>query len=212
MTAKAAKYFSLQMFEHQNRDLQSIVVSGASPAAGLTSGTRPPISVVMSRLDSFIRRLEAQRLILGWAADSIAGRNGLVLELGLGNGRTFDHLREILPGRRIVAFDREAKANPRSLPAPENLVLGDMAQTLPAFAASHGRCAVLLHVDATTGVPERDAVALVWLPGHVAALAADDALIVAGSPLGHEALAAVALPDGVPEGRYHAYRRRPAGA
>ena len=31
---------------------------------------------------------------------------GPVLELGLGNGRTFDHLRERLPGRRIVAFDR----------------------------------------------------------------------------------------------------------
>lgn len=163
----------------------------------------------MSRLDSFIRRLEAQRRILGWAADSVAGRDGLVLELGLGNGRTFDHLREIMPERRIVAFDREAKANPRSLPSPENLVLGDMAQTLPAFLAAHGRSAVLLHVDATTGVPERDAVALAWLPGHVAALAADDALIVAGSALAHETLVAVALPEGVPEGRYHAYRRRP---
>lgn len=163
----------------------------------------------MSRLDSFIRRLEAQRRMLGWAATDIAGREGLVLELGLGNGRTYDHLREILPGREIYAFEREAKANPKSLPPPDRLVLGDMAQTLPDFLVRHGRTAALLHVDATTGVPERDAVALAWLPGHVAALAADDALVISGSALEHEALLAVPLPEGVATGRYFAYRRRP---
>lgn len=161
----------------------------------------------MSRLDSFIRRLEAQRTVLNWAADSIAGREGLVLELGLGNGRTYDHLRDILPGRSIHAFDRQAKANPRSMPDEEWLVLGDMEQTLPDFAARHGRKAVLVHVDATTGQPERDAVALAWLPGHVASVAADDALIVSGSALEHRLLAGTGLPDGVAPGRYFAYRR-----
>jgi hypothetical protein len=162
----------------------------------------------MSRLDSFIRRMQAQRLVLDWAAAGIASRAGLVLELGLGNGRTYDHLREILPGREIHAFDFAAKANPRSLPAPDRLVLGDMKLTLPVFAAAHGRSAVLVHVDATTGQVERDAVELAWLPGHVAALAADGALVVSGWPLVDVALSPVALPEGVPEGRYFAYRRR----
>lgn len=166
----------------------------------------------MSRLDSFIRRLEAQRTVLNWAAKAVEGREGLVLELGLGNGRTFDHLRDILPGRAIYAFDRQAKANPRSMPADEWLVLGDMEQTLPDFAVRHGRTAVMLHVDATTGQPERDAIALAWLPGHVAALAADDALVVSGSPLEHALLIAAALPSEVPEGRYFAYRRLGADA
>lgn len=164
----------------------------------------------MSRLDSFIRRLEAQRLVLNWAAAAIAGRDGPVLELGLGNGRTYDHLREILPGRTIHAFDREAKANPNSLPPAEMLVLGDMAQTLPAFAARHGRSAVLVHVDAMSSVPERDQATLGWLPGHVAALAADGALVISGAELEHGALRAAALPQGVPEGRYFAYRRIPS--
>ncbi|MFN7195418.1 MAG: class I SAM-dependent methyltransferase, partial [bacterium] len=35
----------------------------------------------MSRLESFIRRLEAQRLCLDWAARAIAARPGAVLEL-----------------------------------------------------------------------------------------------------------------------------------
>ena len=161
----------------------------------------------MSRLDSFIRRLEAQRRVLDWAAAEIEGQDGPVLELGLGNGRTYDHLREILPARAIHVFERDARPNPRSMPPAAYLVLGDMAETLPAFAERHGRTAVLVHVDATTGVPERDRVELAWLPGHVAALAAAGALVISGSPLEHVALSPVALPAGVPDGRYFAYRR-----
>jgi alkylhydroperoxidase family enzyme len=161
----------------------------------------------MSRLDSFIRRLEAQRRMLDWAAAAIADRPGLVLELGLGNGRTYDHLREILPERAIHVFERDVSPNPASMPPPDMLVVGDMATTLPAFAQRHGRSAALVHVDVTTGVPERDRILFAWLPEQVAALAAADALILSGWGLCHEALVAVALPEGVSAGRYYAYRR-----
>jgi len=53
----------------------------------------------VSRLDSFIRRLEAQRACLDHAAGLIGGLDGVVLELGLGNGRTYDHLRSLFPSR-----------------------------------------------------------------------------------------------------------------
>ena len=53
----------------------------------------------MSRLDSFIRRLEAQRSCLALAVERSRHVPGVVLELGLGNGRTFDHLREIIARR-----------------------------------------------------------------------------------------------------------------
>ncbi|PTM42912.1 class I SAM-dependent methyltransferase [Bosea sp. 124] len=161
----------------------------------------------MSRLDSFIRRLEAQRRMLDWAAAESAGRPGLVLELGLGNGRTYDHLREILPGRDIHVFERDVSPNPHSMPPAGRLVIGDMAETLPAFALRHGRGAALIHVDVTTGVPERDRVLFAWLPEHVAGLAAPDALVLSGWDLDHPALTPVALPEGVPAGRYYAYRR-----
>ena len=55
----------------------------------------------MSRLDSFIRRLEAQRACLDRAAALIAGIDGAVLELGLGNGRTYDHLRELFQAPNV---------------------------------------------------------------------------------------------------------------
>ena len=50
----------------------------------------------MSRLDSMRRRLTAQIDGLNWAAGQIADLPGDVLELGLGNWRTYDHLRCLL--------------------------------------------------------------------------------------------------------------------
>lgn len=161
----------------------------------------------MSRLDSFIRRLEAQRRMLDWAAAQVADRDGIVLELGLGNGRTYDHLRERLPEREIYVFERDPSPNPQSMPPAHLLVVGDMAETLPAFAADHGAAASLIHVDVTTGVPERDALAFAWLPAHVVALAAEEALVISGWALHDRDLRPLPLPDGVPEGRYFAYRR-----
>ena len=66
---------------------------------------------MVSRLDSFIRRLEAQRACLDHAADLIRGRDGAVLELGLGNGRTYDHLRELFGGRATKPMMRERSAS-----------------------------------------------------------------------------------------------------
>lgn len=55
----------------------------------------------MSRLDSMIRRLQAQRATLEHAAERVSEHEGVALEFGLGNGRTYDHMRHILPGRDI---------------------------------------------------------------------------------------------------------------
>jgi hypothetical protein len=161
----------------------------------------------LSRLDTFIERLLAQRHLLNWAAGEIAARPGPVLELGLGNGRTFDHLREILPGRSIVVFDREARAHPLSTPPPESLILGEMRETLPAYAARNGRTAALVHADVTTGMPDADRVRLAWLPAAVAALAAADGLVLSDAALEHPALAVLDAPPELPAGRYHIYRR-----
>ena len=60
----------------------------------------------MSRLDSFIRRVTAQRTVLDHVCGLVEALEGPVLELGLGNGRTYDHLRALFPGRDIYVFER----------------------------------------------------------------------------------------------------------
>ncbi len=158
----------------------------------------------MSRLDSFIRRVTAQRTVLDFACADVAGGDGLVLELGLGNGRTFDHIREKLPGRRIVAFDRHLAAHTCSTPPHGDLVLGEIRETAATFV---GQPVAMLHADIGTGDDALDAITLTWLPDLAARLLKPRGLAVSGLPLTHPALAELPLPQGVPAGRYFLYRR-----
>ncbi|WP_412065517.1 class I SAM-dependent methyltransferase [Rhizobium sp. SYY.PMSO] len=159
----------------------------------------------MSRLDSFIRRLSAQRDILNAVADEVGRLDGPVLELGLGNGRTFDHLRELFPDRRIVAFDRAANAYGPSMPSADNLILGEIKDTARNFVGAN---ASLAHADIGTGYEDKDAVTLTWLPQIMAGVLASGGLAVSGLPLDHPDLQPLPLPSTVKEGRYFIYRRR----
>jgi trans-aconitate methyltransferase len=158
----------------------------------------------MSRLDSVIRRLTAQRDILNHLAGEQAVPPGAILEIGLGNGRTYHHLRELFPDRRIVAFDRALAAHASSTPAPDDLVLGEIADTARAFA---GQGAALVHADIGTGYAEKDAQTLTWLPGLVASLLAPGGYAMSGLPLDHPGLAALPLPPGIEDDRYFLYRK-----
>ena len=159
----------------------------------------------MSRLESFIRRMQAQRLLLDHAVRAIADLRGPVLELGLGNGRTYHHLREKLPERRIIVFDIKVTAQPDSVPAPEDLVLGDIKETARAFA---GVGAALVHSDLGSGVPERDEETLLWLPALVPTLLGQGGVAISDLPLDDPRLSPSPLPEGVAEGRYWLYGLR----
>jgi hypothetical protein len=162
----------------------------------------------MTRLESAIRRLLAQRDLLDWAAGEVAGRNGLVIELGLGNGRTYDHLRHRLPRHRIVVFERMVAAHPGCVPPEDNLMLGDVRETLPAFLARGNEgAAVLIHGDIGTGDGyESDALAA-HLSQTVEALLAPGGLLIADRPYDLPECCDVSGAAGVSRGRYFAYRR-----
>jgi len=162
----------------------------------------------VSRLDSFIRRLEAQRACLNHAAELIAGLDGVALELGLGNGRTYDHLRELFPDREIYVCERQVAAHPDCVPPPERLILGDMRETLPAACARLGGRVALAHLDVGTGDAAANRVLAAELMPLVMPLLCISAIIVSDPPLDSAALEMVPLPDGVAAGRYHLYRRR----
>jgi S-adenosyl-L-methionine methyltransferase len=162
----------------------------------------------VSRLDSFIRRLEAQRACLDRAARLVADIRGDILELGLGNGRTYDHLRELLPERRIFVCDRRLAAHPRCLPDPGSLLLGDMRETLPAARERLGGRIALAHFDAATG----DVAASLQLAREVAPLLlpllGPGAVLCSEPALALDGLDPLPLPEGIAAGRYHLYRRR----
>ena len=158
----------------------------------------------MSRLDSVIRRLTAQREILNDLATRLNGIPGLVLEFGLGNGRTFDHLRQHLPDRRIIVFESVVVEGLLSRPASEDFVIGDIRDTASRFDDG---CAALIHVDIETGVAAEDAQLATWLPGLVARLLGPNGYAASGAALDNPHLRPIALPAGIASGRYHVVQR-----
>jgi hypothetical protein len=162
----------------------------------------------VTRLDSVIRRLTAQRALLDWAARDVMERPGLVLELGLGNGRTYDHLRDRLAGRDIYAFERQLAAHPDCTPAGDRLVLGDMFETLPAFLDRVGAgAAVLVHADIGSGDAEANRRLAARLSPLIEPLLAPGGLVLADRALDLPRCRDVSAEAGAEPGRYYVYRR-----
>ena len=160
----------------------------------------------MSRLDSFIRRLEAQRACLNASPALIEGLTGPILELGLGNGRTFDHLRSLYPDREIFVFERQPAAHPDCIPDPAHLILGDICATLPTVLARLPKRAALVHNDLGTGDARRNAELALWLARMLPPLLQPGGIVLSDQPLAHPSLHAEALPSPLPDGRYFLYR------
>lgn len=160
----------------------------------------------MSRLDSVIRRLEAQRASLDRAAALIETVRGPVFELGLGNGRTFDHLRERLPRREIFVFERQVMAHPDCVPDARHLVLGDLRQTLPWARDRFGASVALVHADIGSGDKAATAALAAYLAALLPQVLGPGAIVVCDQPLDTAALEPLPPPDGVAADRYFTYR------
>jgi hypothetical protein len=161
----------------------------------------------MSRLDSFIRRLEAQRACLDRAAELIGDLDGFVLELGLGNGRTYDHLRSLFPDRAIYVCDRRVAAHPDCVPPPDMLILGDMRETLSAVHDRFGGRIAFAHLDVGTGDAAANR-ALAWeLLPLILPLMEPGAVLASDPVFACAELTPLPLPAGIAPGRYHLYQR-----
>ncbi|MBI08461.1 MAG: hypothetical protein CMM55_02970 [Rhodospirillaceae bacterium] len=162
----------------------------------------------MTRLDTVIKRLMAQRSCLNAAAKIVNDMPGPVLELGLGNGRTYDHLRSLFPERDIFVFDREVASHPDCRPDPDHLFLGSMQETLIVAAEKLGRTAVLAHADIGFGDAKATERNIVTLGPMIPTLVRSGGLVICDQSLSRfDELTSGALPPDVESGRYHVYCR-----
>ena len=137
----------------------------------------------MSRLEDLANRLLTQRAALNRAVELIEPMEGIVVELGLGKGRSFDHLRERLPGREIYVFDRELSCEPEYAPPDEFRVFGEITRTLPAFCRQFAGQAVLVHSDLGTRHRERDMPLVEFVAENLDSLLKQGAVVASDRPM-----------------------------
>lgn len=161
-----------------------------------------------SWLERLLFRLEAQHACLAWAFAYIAAKPGPVFELGLGHGRTFDHLRKNLPGRDIYVFDREIDCFPECTPDPSFMILGDLSETLQQAASRFAGSVVLAHCDVGSYGDDHNRRMAALVSRHLPAAMARGGLILSDLALDMPEAVSLPLPPGAPDGRYHIFRYR----
>jgi hypothetical protein len=160
----------------------------------------------MSRLDSFIARMQAQRDYLNFLKPMVERLAGPILEIGLGNGRTYDHLRKLFPGRDIYVFERQVAAHPSCVPPKNRLFLGEVREAFPRAAHALGATAALIHTDLGVGDDVATAAMGLWLGPGLDTLAAPGGYILSNQPLDVPRWQRQPDPPGVPANRYFLYR------
>ncbi|WP_299283943.1 class I SAM-dependent methyltransferase [uncultured Tateyamaria sp.] len=157
----------------------------------------------MSRLESMRRRLTAQIDGINWAAAKITDIPGDVLEMGLGNGRSYDHLRQEVTDRRIWVIDRILKCHPSCVPPEPDFLEGE-AEPMMQRLIDDGHKMALAHYDFGYGIKERDVEEGARLSPLIVQLMSSGGLVLSQQPL--VGLTQIVGPDTIDPERYLFYR------
>jgi len=133
----------------------------------------------------------------------------MVLELGLGNGRTYDHLRGLFPDREIWVFERQMAVHVHSRPDPSRLIPGDIRETLPEARSRWSHEVVLAHADLGSGNPEVDDALAKLVSANLPQLMTPGGLVLSDQDLSAGDWTAISLPSTVEPGRYYIFRAGP---
>ncbi len=153
-----------------------------------------------------IERLVTQRACLDHAVALVADLAGPVLELGLGKGRTYDHLRERLAEREILVLDRELHAPPRHTPPPASLVLGEFRETLAALSHRYRGRFALVHADIGSDDLSADAGTVREIVPLLAPLLREAAVVLGDREMEGAGWIRLPLPADVGRWPYYLYR------
>lgn len=165
-----------------------------------------------SRLERMIARLATQRATLDWAASLVAHVEGPILEIGLGKGRTYSHLRRLFPDREIWAFDFDVHAPAHSRPPDSRIRLGDFRESLLTCWAEIEAPPALVHADIGTDSRKADGQLARFVGGIMAQRLAPGGCLLGDRDMGCAGLTRLAMPDVALPGRiaawpYFMYRR-----
>ena len=165
------------------------------------------------RLTKMIARLTTQKAYIDFAVQAMEGIPGAVLEIGLGKGRTYDRLRQLLPNREVHAFDQLIHCPDDVRPPENNMWLGDFRETLKRFEDEMGARAALVHADIGSDHRAADARLAKAISPAIAALLVPGGIVIGDRTLELPNCEALAPSLGSSEWEYFAYRcLQPAAA
>jgi hypothetical protein len=162
---------------------------------------------MLTRLEKVLYRLEAQHVCFAWAFSQIEHQSGVVFEIGLGLGRTFNHMRHHMPEREIIVFERKVNAYPDCMPKVDELIIGEVAETLPAMAQKYAGQVVLAHSDIGSFDKEMNKEMSELMSANLLPCLAPGGIIMSDLPLSVPETEELPLPEGARPGRYYLYRR-----
>jgi hypothetical protein len=162
---------------------------------------------MITRLEKLLYRLQSQHACLTWVFGEIRDMPGIVFELGLGLGRTFNHLRTHLPAREIHVFERQVHSYPDCTPEPHELIIGDLAETLPAASARHAGGVCLVNSDVGSFDRAQNQVMAQIVSAGIAPALAPGAFVLSDLPLTIAGCVALEPPPGAHADRYYLYKR-----
>jgi hypothetical protein len=164
---------------------------------------------MITRLEKTLYRLEAQHASLAWAFEQIANKPGAIFELGLGLGRSFNHMRHKLGERAgdIVVFEREVRCYPDCTPDDDQLIVGNLENTLPEAAQKYAGQVVLAHSDVGSMDKGHNAYMSALVSKNLGPALAPGAIIMSDLPLDIEGCSPHPLPDKVRDDSYYLYTK-----
>ena len=134
----------------------------------------------MSRLERFIRRLQAQRACLDAAWSLVRDLEGPVLEFGLVQRADLRPSAAIVSRSRDFVFERQPAAHPDFTPDARHLIIGDLADTLPRAGHGMPTGAALVHSDLGSADLECDRASV---PGSLACCRCSCDLMASSRPI-----------------------------
>ncbi|KAB7616009.1 hypothetical protein F9L33_04395 [Amylibacter sp. SFDW26] len=157
----------------------------------------------MSRLESMMRRLAAQKIGLEWCVEQTKDIIGDLAEIGLGNGRSYDHLREIAPDRKIWVLDRVLQCHPSCIPPAGTFLQGEASEVIAQMKRDNIGIA-LAHYDFGVGIKDKDEAEAAALSPLIRDIMVKDGLLISGQPL--VGFTQIEGPAEIPAGRYYFYK------
>lgn len=164
---------------------------------------------MITRLEKTLYRLDAQHACLTWAFEQIADKPGPIFELGLGLGRSFNHMRHKLGERAkdILVFEREVRCYPDCQPDDEQLIIGNLDKTLPEAAKKHEGKVVLAHSDVGSMDKKHNAYMSGLVSKNIDLALAPGAIIMSDLPLDIAGCTPHPLPGNARDDRYYLYTK-----